>query len=308
MVAKKKKKKYSAFIMSKNETLLKKLTHFIPLIFLMIAFLLNYKFGIPFYDRSYFAGGIFPTYFVCSIVYFVYYLYIDIDSLTDNVKANRVLSPLVFIIVLLYASMTMKLPFYSEYSSYYGAVGYSLIFIVNYLYSSSYFQPDLDVSGARPGMTHFPVGKWMAASRYGRFIRWMFYPITRSWFHLWMPFSRIFTHRGITHYPIIGVYLRVLYLWLIMKAVIFMTTFIGIKSSYILYIFNTLDIFFPWNDQFLSTRWNLVCLPIFLSDIVHISVDFVDSIKRGKPFCHPKIPRGLFIQYFREIKDILKKI
>lgn len=322
----KKNKQLSGFLKSKNEGSLKKLSHYIPLIGLIVCGYL-YKFkNIPMYDTNVLFGGIVPLFIVFNIVYFFIYLYLDVKDLTDNVKANRVFSPFVFIMILAFSTIKLNMPIYNKYYPYYGAIGFSLLFILNYLYSSSYFQPDLDTSGARPGMTHFPVGKWIAASRYGRFIKWLFKPITVGWFQLWKPYAMSFTHRGATHMPGLGVYLRVTYLWLVSKLLLgglhliqFIVNKIGILPglSHIianLNIFLTnkclyfLEIFYPWHRDFLSNTWILVCLPIFLGDIVHILVDLMDSIKRNKPFCHPQIPRGLFYHLFQEIMKIFKNI
>jgi uncharacterized metal-binding protein len=325
-MAKKSNKQLSEFLKSKNEGSLKKLSHYIPLIGLIVCGFLFFKRHIPLYDSSVLFGGIIPLFIVFNIVYFFIYLYLDVKDLTDNVKANRVFSPFVFILVLMYATMKLNMPIYDKYSEYYGGIGFSLLFILNYLYSSSYFQPDLDTSGARPGMTHFPVGKWIAASRYGRFIKWLFKPITVGWFKLWQPYAMSFTHRGATHMPILGVYLRVSYLWLICKIGLLIVQFLHFISHKVelfhsislllvktyhfvsINIMYYLEIFYPWHRDFLSNKWVLICLPIFLGDLVHILVDLMDSVKRNKPFCHPQIPRGLFFHLFKEILKIFKNI
>jgi len=322
----KKNKQLSGFLKAKNESTFKKMSHYIPLIGLLVCMYLYKWKHIPLYDTSVLFGGIIPLFIVFNIVYFFIYLYLDVKDLTDNVKANRVFSPFVFIIILAYSMIKLEMPIYNKYSNYYGAIGFSLLFIVNYLYSSSYFQPDLDTSGARPGMTHFPVGKWIAASRYGRFIKWFFKPITIGWFNLWKPYAMAFTHRGATHLPILGVYLRVTYLWIVLKCLLLASNFVNFLcqkmqilamvsllltkittflSYKVMYFF---EIFYPWHKEFLSQKWILICLPIFLGDIVHILVDFMDSVKRNKPFCHPQIPRGLFFHLFQEIIKIFKNI
>lgn len=321
----KKNKKLSGFLKSRNEGVFKKISHYIPLIGLILCSILYFKFKVPFFDSTLIYGGILPLFIIFNIVYFFIYLYLDIDDLTDNVKANRVFSPFVFILVLITAVVKFKMPLFNHDSRYFGGIGFSLIFILNYLYSSSYFQPDLDTSGARPGMTHFPVGKWIAASRYGQFVKWFFKPITVFWFKLWGPFATMFTHRGITHFPIIGAYLRVSYLWLffsllnyglswVIRSAVFMKISIvaqialAVKINFVHYGLYFCEIFYPWNVNFGSMNWILICCPIFLGDFVHILVDFIDSYKRDKPFCHPQIPRGLIFQLFKEILKIFRNI
>ena len=41
-----------------------------------------------------------------------------------------------------------------------------------------------------------------------------FKPITLLWYYSWEPFAYLWTHRGVTHWPVIGVWLKgVMVIW-----------------------------------------------------------------------------------------------
>jgi uncharacterized metal-binding protein len=61
-------------------------------------------------------------------------------------------------------------------------------FLISYAFSSFSLSPDLDLTTSRPARHWGP-------------LRW-----------IWVPYARLFRHRGISHTPLIGTFLRVVYL------------------------------------------------------------------------------------------------
>lgn len=286
----------------------------------------------------------------------------DKSALTDNVRANEVFSPVYFLLVVLFLNQIGGFPLYQ--GAYFGSVGYAFFSTLIYIFASNYFQPDLDVMTNRPGMGHFPIGRWSQSWKIGRGLRFFLYPINRLWYYLWSPYSELLTHRGAGHWPIWGVWIRVSYLLLIVfifetllkqpaknLTIIYFGLFLiwiifkwlklkwfnqpmklqmiyGGKLAHwvfgwLLFAFiiggmiwmqsqkihpnisffkEWLNSFFPWHKNFLNLYWMLFCFPIYLSDMVHIGVDFYDSKKRGLNFCPNKIPRGLISKVFKLIK------
>lgn len=328
------KKKTYLILKKKNEKY--KLGYYIPIIsFIISAYLYFFK-NFPMYNYNTTLGGLLPINIVIGFFSLAYTSYFSKNALSDNVLANKAISPFVFAAIVGFLHFSVKVPMISSSpKNFYGAIGSGFVFIFVYLYASSYFQPDLDVSGNRPGMTHFPTGLWIRKYRIGRFFKWLFntsiysllnesipslkklkkskkikvsfipfgiihplkilylvldFSVTSFWYNLWTPYATLFTHRGIGHWPIIGVYLRLLYL----KIIIFPFEFfikIPLVSDY-------LDMFFPTSAHFMSFYWLILCLPIFLSDLIHIFVDYIDAVKRGVSFCPKGIPRGLLYQIF----------
>ncbi len=300
---KKRKKQIRLFFLNRKQTWVQKISHFIPVLMVLLSFYL-YKFkDYPLYDQTVFFGGILP---ICGILGFIYlfvYGFIDPTQLTDNVKANRVFAPFVFLGVFYYSNSILKLPFFGQLYPYWGSLGYSVLFVSIYLYSSVYFQPDLDVYGARPGMTHFPVGRWISAFRVGRFIKWLLQPVTKAWYKLWSPYAFLFTHRGITHWPVFSTLFRVGYLLLIFLIIKNVLLMIGLNYIILNKIINYFKLFYPFHPDFLGKNWILFCLPIYLCDFVHIAVDYIDAVKRGIPYCSPRIPRGFFASIWADFKN-----
>lgn len=220
-------------------------------------------------------------------------------GLTDNVRANEHLSPLYFLIVVATLYFDAKLTI--ENSVIYGGIS-TLI----YLFSSNYFQPDLDQPRNRPGMGHFPFGRWVGAFAFGRVLKFFAWPINRAWYYLWHPYGRIFTHRGLGHWPILGVYLRIGYLQIMFFLIYnFMDYFnYGHVIAPVSYY---LQMFWPWSPQFWTIQWFVFCFPVFLSDFFHSAVDYRDSFRKGSPFCSPSIPRGLLSKTVLIFKELLKK-
>lgn len=216
-------------------------------------------------------------------------------ELTNNVKVNQVLSPVYFLLMI-----------YILHENY-NKIGWELLWQTSlstfiYVYASHYFQPDLDVSDRRPGMAHFPLGKKISYFRFGRFLKWAFLPITKGWYYFWHPYGNLLTHRGIGHYPILGVWLRVGYLWGFYSILKLISIKMGFGDLHPTFFESWLRAFFPWEKNFLTIQFLLFNFPIYLSDSVHWLVDYYDSVKRGMSFCPPRIPRGLIVQMFNLIK------
>lgn len=221
-------------------------------------------------------------------------------ELRNNVLYNERFSPVYCILIIAYLHYEMGIPFFSQSNT--GAVGLGFLSTLMYLFASNYFQPDLDVLNNRPGMGHFPIGRWSQHWKIGRFFRWFLYPLNRFWYYLWQPYASLLTHRGAGHIPIWGVWIRVAYL--LFWTIIFNKAFLyfGIKLDYLIIFIDFLKSFYPWSENFLNLTWVLFCFPIYFSDIVHIVVDYKDSHDVGYSFCPPEIPRGLITKTIRFLK------
>ena len=194
---------------------------------------------------------------------------------TDNVRFNIKFSIIYLFLVLLY--LPLNLWFYSLISSF--------IFI----FSSAFFQPDLDLDNKRPGYSSFPLGNKLKNTNYGEKIFFILLPLNKLWHYLWAPYGFLMTHRGISHYPIVGTLTRIGYLYLI---ALFINFFIKLD-------FYLLDLFFSKNfipNEKNHIQWVIICLPIFLSDIIHFLVDFYDSIKNGTRFQSYAHKPGFFLE------------
>lgn len=220
------------------------------------------------------------------------------NDLTDNVKVNVILSPLYFIGIFLFIKTEYShLPLFSTNNE--SILLYSFISTFVYIYASHYFQPDLDVYSNRPGMGHFPLGKKIGFFRLGRFFKWLFFPINRIWYHMWTPYARLFTHRGITHWPILSTIIRVSYLLCIFLILKSFVDFLGFENKLLNLIIYWLKNFFLKFDFFYFILFNF---PIYISDLAHIIVDYRDSSRKGISFCSPKLPRGILYQIYDTIK------
>ena len=223
-----------------------------------------------------------------------------VTSLTNNVLFNERFSPFYFVLMTCYLHYSLGMPFWNK--EYFGAIGMAVVSTLVYILGSNYFQPDLDVRANRPGMGHFPIGRWSQNWKIGRFFRWLLYPINRIWYYMWQPYASLLTHRGIGHWPIIGVWLRIGYLlcwFIIFKNVL---ALIDINLPFLIIVIEFLKSFYPWQNNFINLYWVLFCFPIYLSDLIHIATDFWDSQKEGYSFCPPEIPRGLIIKMIRFLK------
>ena len=292
--------------LEKKDTKARKFSHTIPIISIIIAGYFHYIKGIPLYDQSAIFGGIAPFLGVMSIVYLFLYGFLDPDDLTDNIKANKLVAPFMFVGVFSYLTIVEKMPVFNDQVEYWGAFPASMIFAGFYMYCSEYFQPDLDVYGSRPGMTHFPLGKWILYYQWARALKFILSPLTKLWYHLWTPYAFLFTHRGITHYPILSTWLRVGYLYIIFYALNFILVK-GFGVTDLLFTLKWLSSFYPWDKGFFSVDWIVFCLPVYLTDFIHIMVDYFDAVKRGMPFCPERIPRGFFAKTWRSFLEIKEK-
>lgn len=222
-------------------------------------------------------------------------------DLTDNVKFNVFLSPLYLLLMFLFLHKIMNIPLFGHNGWWTGSLFLSAMSTGFYIFASNYFQPDLDQRNL-PGMSHFPIGKKIKKFKFGRFLTWAVYPLNRFWFHLWQPFAKAFTHRGVVHWPIIGVWFRVLYLLCLVWIFQYVLSFFGLHTQILDFFEVWLKNFFPWTDNFGKISFLLLNFPIYLSDTVHIAVDFYDSFKKNQSFCPPRIPRGLIIKFINTIK------
>jgi uncharacterized metal-binding protein len=226
-------------------------------------------------------------------------------QLTDNVRANEAVSPLYYIFALFMLHLHHQVPIWSG-KLFTSGVFYALISTLVYVFASNYFQPDLDIHRNRPGMGHFPFGRWVGAYKYGRFLKWVAFPVNRLWYYLWHPYGQLLTHRGVGHWPLIGVWLRVGYLLLLGLWLQQVLIFFNLSYTWLDPILNYFNWFFPWSKAFGSVYWFLYCFPIFISDLIHIAVDYRDSARRGISFCPPAIPRGLIMQIINGLKQLKK--
>lgn len=223
------------------------------------------------------------------------------NELTDNVKFNEMLSPLYFSIMTWVLNSFYERPLLFPFFS--SAVFYAFCSMAFYVFVTNYYQPDLDVKSNRPGMGHFPMGRWFGSFKFGRFIKWVLYPINRLWYWLWHPYGKLLTHRGAGHWPIWGVWLRTWYLLFWVSLLNLILNLID-PSLNISFIIEWLNSFFPWNKNFGNFYFILFCFPIYLSDTVHVMVDYYDSVKRGLSFCPPRIPRGLIIKTINTLRGV----
>ena len=98
------------------------------------------------------------------------------------------------------------------------------------------------------------------------------------------------THRGVSHYPIIGTLTRILYIYLFLLLISY---FYPINLSYIELFFS--KGFYKNHPHHLA--WMILCLPIFISDLIHFLVDFFDSIKNGTKFSSYAHKPGIILEF-----------
>lgn len=277
-----------------RDSKIKRMSHIIPALTLFISLIMKFQYEYPLYDPNYTFGGIIPFVIIMGFIYMFVYAFLDFNDLTNNVKANKFLAPFVFMTIFLYTHFHKGIIIFSPEAPYYGSMSISFLFTIIYMYSSEYFQPDLD-HHSRPGTSHFPLGRWIAYWRFGRFLKWLTKPINVLWNLFWTPYATLFTHRGVAHWPIFSVYMRIAYIYILF----FPLNYFFPDNPINVWIY----MFLPWSPDFLSLNWIIFCLPIFISDIIHILVDYIDSVKRGMPFCPNRIPRGLIANIIEEIRS-----
>lgn len=219
----------------------------------------------------------------------------------NNVSVNVYLSP---IFVLMQYLVLIKSDLLKE-----DLVTNIFTSLVIYIFSSMFFQPDLDQHPNKPGKETFPLGTYLFPITSGiissifpintkkakRILYLILWPINRFWFYLWMPYGLLLTHRGISHLPVIGVLTRIYYL----KALLYF-----IDISPVNEINSALDNFFFWELNGDYKNFIIFCLPVYLSDFFHILIDFLESKVKGFDFCPPKIPRGWIAKFLCNIFGI----
>lgn len=194
---------------------------------------------------------------------------------TDNVRFNHKLN-LLFLI--------FSFSIFSSYKiSVLDSVIKSVIFVLIYAFSSAFIQPDLDQAVQRPGKTTFPLGQ-LKNNKIGGKLFPVLYPLNRIWYYFWHPYGAIFTHRGVSHWPIIGTLTRAGYVLLIALGIDHLVPALKMAP-----IINYLMLYFPTEynrshfDSF-SLFWMTYILPFFVSDAVHFLVDLFDSIRNNTRF------------------------
>jgi len=133
-------------------------------------------------------------------------------------------------------------------------------FISGYIVGTFFLSPDNDIFHSKPNK------------------RWGFLKI------IWYPYSKIFSHRGLSHIPVIGTVLKILYLAVISVFIIFLLRYIlnyvfpEIDSD-ILSITQDISLFSIMSDSFVFS----FLFGLFLAEMVHIFTDFMYStLKRFK--------------------------
>ena len=131
-------------------------------------------------------------------------------------------------------------------------------FSAGYLAGTFFLSPDNDIYHSLPNK------------------RWKFLRI------IWKPYTKIFSHRGISHYPIIGTLTRLLYLVIVFSALFFVCYFLSTKiypDSKKIFSDINLNIGYLTSPFFIS-----FLIGLFLSEIIHILTDIVYSfLKKLNP-------------------------
>lgn len=229
----------------------------------------------------------------------------DNDWNLNNVTINRVFAPLVF---LYYVSIE----YFNNRTLFSGTLDFNdnriylcLISTWIYFFTSRFFQPDLDQTPHRPGKHSFPVSMEMInlfaniinlftgiykKRTIGAFLL-ILRPISLSWYLLWEPYAQALTHRGLSHIPVLGTMTRIGYLYGIYYGI---SLFYPIPDIHIYFhkalLLDTSDLEF----------FSYFILPIYFSDFVHESFDFIESvIMKGGKFCSSRNERGLISKILR---------
>jgi uncharacterized metal-binding protein len=222
----------------------------------------------------------------------------------NNITVNYLLAPIFSLFLYRLLRTHYQLPSVDPRAPLGGALPLTLYSTLFYCYCSTFFQPDLDQDVYRPGKSGFPLGTTISRSGAGRFVRWATWPINRAWYYLWDPFGALFTHRGSVHWPVIGVWLRVLYLyaWYIFFEAIAMR--LGIYSPKMRIFELWCQAFFPWARGFGTVGFYVFCLPVFIADMFHSGVDLFESYKKGNAFCPQTMKKGMVYRFLIEFKDV----
>lgn len=222
----------------------------------------------------------------------------------NNITVNYILSPVFALILYKFLTKFLGVPSVDTSYPLGGALYLTLYSTLFYCYCSTFFQPDLDQAQHRPGKHSFPFGSTILHTGPGRFLRAVSWPFNRAWYYMWHPLGMLFTHRGIIHWPIIGVWVRVLYLyaWYIFFEGVAMR--LGIYTHHMRIFEYWLQGFFPWSASFGTVGFYVFCLPVFISDLFHSAVDLYESNKKGSSFCPQTMRRGLLSKVFDELKEM----
>lgn len=224
----------------------------------------------------------------------------------SNVTVNYFFSPVYFLIILGVTHKGYGLPINKEISLW-NAGFLSVLSLLVYLYTSTFFQPDLDQDKFRPGKHAFPFGSFITNIPLGSLLRDFVKPVTFLWYWAWHPFALLFTHRGAPHWPIMGTWLRVWWLWLIFILIESVFIALGKYPMPLVYVYSWIKAFFPWNPEFGTIGFWAFCFPVYVGDIFHIIVDYAESTIKGSPFCSPLHRRGLIFKIFSIIRRMPSK-
>jgi len=226
----------------------------------------------------------------------------------NNRTVNYLFSPIFAVILWRILRSVYNLPNLDSESPFGGAVPLTLYSTLFYCYCSAYFQPDLDQWNHRPGELDFPFGGLFSSFRFGYLIKRISWPFNRIWYYMWDPFGALFTHRGVVHWPIVGVWLRVAYLYVWYLAISVTLQRFGILSPK-LKIFEAWCLsFYPGTKNFGSMGFYVFCVPVYIADIFHSAVDLYESMQKGTPFCSANQKRGLIYSFFKESKDVIVSV
>jgi uncharacterized metal-binding protein len=201
-----------------------------------------------------------------------------------------------------------KLPLFLRGSYVLGALSFSLMSTVLYVWCSYFFQPDLDVRTNRPGMNTFPIGAILLNSHFSFLLIPVQFAMGKPWYYFWQIYAYFCTHRGVSHWPIISTWYRTGYIWIwifILKSVF--SVFHINHVPLLPYVEYWTRSFFPFQKGFGTMTWFCFCFPVFICDIAHEVIDFYDSKRKGLSYCVPQHPRGLFTQIYLFLKEFFGK-
>lgn len=222
----------------------------------------------------------------------------------NNVSVNYLLAPIFSLFLYKFLTVHYSILQFDARVPLGGALPLTIYSTLFFCYSSTFFQPDLDQETHRPGKFGFPFGTTISNTGIGRFIRWFTWPVNRIWYYLWEPFGMLFTHRGAVHWPVVGVWLRVIYLYAWYLVIEGFAMRLGVYTPKMRIFEFWCQAFFPGTTGFGSVGFYVFCLPVFIGDIFHSSVDLYESYRKGSSFCPQTLKRGLIYKVLIEFKDI----
>lgn len=237
------------------------------------------------------------------------------DAFADNVYINFVLSPVYFTGLLFLLVDHFGLPFFGHGWTD-GALPLAVGSTAFYLYVSKFFQPDLDHHTMRPGMNCFPFFPSWKKMKIFRALEVILNPIrfgggsfgvTWLWDSFWKGYALLFTHRGLPHWPILGVWLRVGWILLWYYTIQYGLLFVTGSVYPVPYLMDWALSFFPGSPGFGSVGFFLFCFPIYLSDFFHLVGDMTESRLKQKAFFRPQ-SRGLLHHMSFGLINRLKRI